>query len=501
MQKLRTVAYCRVSTDHEEQLNSLSEQQNFFESYTKENNMELVELYVDEGISGTKLKNRTEFLRMMRDAKLGKFDILLVKDISRLARNVVDFVQSVRTLKALNIDCKFITANMSATDGELTLTIMAAVAQEESANTSKRVKFTKINNAKKGRVPNLVLGYNKVDNFTLEINQTEAKIVRKIFVMYANQGMGTKKIAKELNKQGIRTKLSSQFTPAGVKSMLKNQLYMGRLVTHKTETTDFLTGKRKNVPLREQFIFERPQWALVSPELFWQVQKLFAERNEKMKKNMLPSQSFKRIFSTLIQCGECGKAFRARDFSTLERNYTLWFCNGRSAMGVEFCKNDAKLDEKELYATLQEYLISQVQDEKLLLKNVIKCFREKYYSNDNDKVSLSELETELNVLMRLKEKKIKLFEMEVITADELKFQIDEILQKIKVKEEQIRAIKMSSGDHSELELLVQKYCSTVQDALKLTIMDNTMLKRIVDRIIVHCENRIEIHMKIFSDVA
>ena len=156
---MNIAAYCRVSTDKEDQLNSLEAQKEFFREYTKRSGDRLVKLYADEGISGTKIKNRKQFLQMMEDAQKGLFNMVVVKDISRFARNTVDLLQNIRRLKALGIETQFLTANMTSMgNSEFVLTVFGALAQEESANTSKRVKFGKKINAEKGRVPNLVYG-------------------------------------------------------------------------------------------------------------------------------------------------------------------------------------------------------------------------------------------------------------------------------------------------------------------------------------------------------
>ena len=177
-------AYCRVSTEKEDQLNSLEAQKKFFADYTSRTGDNLVRLYADEGLSGTKIKNRKEFLQMMADAESGVFDMVVVKDISRFARNTVDLLQNIRKLKSLGIETQFLTANMpSMGNSEFVLTIFGALAQEESANTSKRVKFGKKINAEKGKVPNFVFGYDKTlgDYFNLTINEFEAEVIRKIF--------------------------------------------------------------------------------------------------------------------------------------------------------------------------------------------------------------------------------------------------------------------------------------------------------------------------------
>ena len=189
---MNIAAYCRVSTDKADQLNSLEAQKQFFSEYTQRTGDNLVRLYADEGISGTKIKNRKEFLRMMADAEHGLFDMVVVKDISRFARNTVDLLQNVRKLKALGIETQFLTANMTSMgNSEFVLTIFGALAQEESANTSKRVKFGKKMNAEKGRVPNIVYGYDKTigDYFNLAINEEEAAVIRQIYKWYIEEDM------------------------------------------------------------------------------------------------------------------------------------------------------------------------------------------------------------------------------------------------------------------------------------------------------------------------
>lgn len=159
---MNIAAYCRVSTDTKDQLNSLAAQKEFFQSFADKNGHNLVKMYADEGITGTRLKKREEFKKLMHDAHHGIFDMIVVKDISRFARNAVDFLQSIRTLKSMGITCSFVNANLSTSDGEMILGTLALVAQEESSNTSKRVKYTKRQNAEKGRVPNIVYGYDKI---------------------------------------------------------------------------------------------------------------------------------------------------------------------------------------------------------------------------------------------------------------------------------------------------------------------------------------------------
>ena len=244
---MNIAAYCRVSTDKSDQLNSLETQKEFFLEYTKRTGDNLIKLYADEGISGTKIKNRKEFQRMLADAEKGLFDMVVVKDISRFARNTVDLLQSVRKLKSLGIETQFLTANMTSMgNSEFVLTIFGALAQEESANTSKRIKFGKKMNAEKGRVPNIVFGYDKTigDYFTLSINENEAKAIRQIFQWYTEEGYGGSKIANMLNERGIKTKRGNNWSQNAVCRILTNEIYTGKIINGKEEIVDFLTGQR-----------------------------------------------------------------------------------------------------------------------------------------------------------------------------------------------------------------------------------------------------------------
>ena len=268
---MNIAAYCRVSTDKEDQLNSLATQKQFFAEYTQRTGDTLVRLYADEGISGTKIKNRKEFLRMMQDAERGIFDMVVVKDISRFARNTVDLLQNIRKLKALGIETQFLTANMTSMgNSEFVLTIFGALAQEESANTSKRIKFGKKMNAEKGRVPNIVYGYDKTigDYFNLAINQKEAAVIRQIYQWYAQEGYGAAKIANMLNAQGVRTKRGCQWSQNATCRILTNELYTGKIINGKQEITDFLTGQRTDRDETQWMVVDRPDLRIIRPEVF-----------------------------------------------------------------------------------------------------------------------------------------------------------------------------------------------------------------------------------------
>jgi len=277
---MNIAAYCRVSTDKDEQISSLKNQQDFFRSFAEKNGHNLVKIYTDEGISGKQFKNRKGFLQMMEDAENHKFEMLVVKDISRFARNTVDFLTSIRRLKSLEIDTVFLSVNQTVLScGEFMLTIFSALAQEESANLSSRIKFGKHQSALAGKVPNFVYGYDRIDKYTLKINPEQANVVKKIFSLYCS-GCGCRKIAEYLTEKKIPTlKNCSVWSPKTVCRMLSNPLYNGTLISRKTETKDFLTGSRKPVANTEEYVFRLDELKIIDDKTFRKAAKILHNRS------------------------------------------------------------------------------------------------------------------------------------------------------------------------------------------------------------------------------
>lgn len=499
LEKKTIAAYCRVSTDKEDQLLSLQAQKDFFEEYAMRNGLELVELYADEGISGTKLKNRTEFKRMMADAERGRFECVYVKDVSRLARNVVDFLQSIRKLKALNVDCRFVTANMSSNDGELTLTILAAVAQEESANLSKRVKFGKKRNAEKGRVPNIVYGYDKTrgDYFNLTINEVEAKVVKRIFDYYVHLRHGANKIAQLLNKEGLVTKRKCRWSQQAISTILTNPLYIGKVINGKEYVKDFLTGERVKNDVDKQLIVDKPELAIIDQEIFDKAQALLAERTENFRLTKT-RQSNKYCFSTLIKCGDCGYSFR-RVNRKYVNEYIRWCCSGRNANGVDFCHNHTVVDERELLTAIKDYLGDLVSSKDKLLKQTIVEFKKKYNPKSQE-LSETFIVNELARLKKAKAKQTQMFEVDAITLEELKERTSELNASIAKFQNDLTVIQGNTSILGRIDEMVKKYCSSIQTVLAADVIDNAMLRKVIDKIVVTVEGEIQVFLKLFSDL-
>lgn len=444
---VNAVAYCRVSTNKSDQINSFEAQKEFFTEYAKEYNYNLVCIYADEGITGTSRKNRAEFNKMMEDCEKGQFSVVLVKDISRFARNTVDLLEGIRKLRANDINVKFITAGMDTIDGnEFTLTIFGAMAQEESANMSKRIKFGKKVNAEKGKVPNMCYGYikNKGDWFNLQINETEAKVVREIFDLYANQGYGAHKISKILNERGLISSRGVPWSTTAISRLLKNKLYAGFVVNGKTEVKDFIEKTRRIKDESEWIEIERPEMRIIPLELWKKAQKVNEENNGELGDTLHKKRSNRHLFSTLITCPVCKYSFRriARKNET-DLSKIRWSCSGRNHNGTDSCHNRTNIPESELIANIDAFFKSLISDKQKFITKIIEEF-EKNSPVSESAVLISELEK----LEIKKKKQIEMFEADIISIDELKIRTADI-------DKQIAKIKLEI-DHTETTFDIEK---------------------------------------------
>ena len=498
---MNIAAYCRVSTDKEDQLNSLEAQKEFFSEYTKRTGDNLVRLYADEGISGTKIKNRKEFLRMMSDAEHGLFDMVVVKDISRFARNTVDLLQNVRKLKALGIETQFLTANMTSMgNSEFVLTIFGALAQEESANTSKRVKFGKKMNAEKGRVPNIVYGYDKTigDYFNLTINQEEAAVVRQIYEWYIKDGYGAAKISIFLNERGLRTKRNCQWSQNGVCRILTNELYTGKIINGKQEVTDFLTGQRADKDASEWMVVERPDLQIIDMETFEQAQQIMKSRGRAFKVDK-QRQSNKYLFSTLIKCKECGWSFR-RVVRTYKNTYVRWVCSGHNGKGADNCPNAVTVDEEELIEVLQEYFAGLLKAKKNVIRYVVGEFQRVYKAKDENLNYEKELTSQLAKLQKTRQKYMDMYADDLISREELNDKIGGMRKEIERLENELKMVSYHLTKGEQLESILNQTFREIEDIADVRQMTNAQLKRIIQRIEVDKDGNVDIYLRLFGDL-
>ena len=502
---MKIAAYCRVSTEKEAQIDSLEKQIEFFNEFTKKNGYELYKLYADEGISGKQIKHRKQFQQMMIDAKAKKFDKVVVKDVSRFARNTVDLLQSVRELKSYGVQVDFLNNGEVMEGGsEFILTILGAMAQQESANMSKRVKFGKDITAKKGRVPNLVFGYDKIpdERYTLKINEEEAKIVKEIFESYVYKGIGTTKIAWNLNDRGIRTKKTkSKWVQTSIVRMLKNPIYTGRVTNKKSEVTDFITGTRKELPEEEWIVVERPEMRIISDELFNRAQELLEQRSNEFKLNNKREKT-EYVFSTLIYCKHCGYSFRRikRKYTADGPEYIRWVCSGRNSMGVNHCPNTTVIDEEELLNAIKIYLKSIIKNKKDFMKAVEKEFVKITKLRENNERSEESLLKEIEKVTVKKQKYMEMFQNEIINIQELKKYTNPLNEDIARLERELKLITSEIKEKDVLEKELNKTIKTVDDILNNQTITNAMLKTIIDVIEVDSDSNVEVRLKLLNEI-
>lgn len=498
---MNIAAYCRVSTDKEDQLNSLATQKEFFQEYANKTGETLVKVYADEGITGTKIKNRKEFQRMLADADHRLYDVLVVKDISRFARNTVDLLQSVRKLKRLGIETRFITANMTNMgDSEFVLTVFGALAQEESANTSKRVKFSKKMNAEKGRVPNIVYGYDKTigDYFNLTINEEEVKVIKQIFKWYTEEGYGGAKIANLLNERNIKTKRNNNWSQNSVCRILTNEIYTGKIINGKEEVADFLTGQRRKKDESEWFVILRPELRIIDDEIFDKAQEILKGRHNAFNLTH-ERQSNKHLFSTLIKCKDCGWSFR-RTVRKYKNTYIRWVCSGHNGRGADSCPNAITVDEEELIQVLQEYFSEILKGKKKIIRYVVNEFQRVYKAKDENVEYEKELNSQLAKLRKSRQKYMDMYTDDLISREELNEKIGGMRKEIDRLENELKMVSYHLTKGEQLESVLNTTFNEIEDIVDVHEMTNAQLKRIIQKIEVDHDGNVDIYLRLFGDL-
>lgn len=336
---LRVAAYCRVSTDREDQANSLASQKRYFADYIQQHgDWVLADIYPDEGISGTTTRHRAQFNRMIADAETGRLDLILTKEVSRFARNTVDTLEYTRRLKRLGIGVIFLNDNIDTrdNDGELRLTLMASMAQEESRKTSERVKWGQKRRMEAG----VVFGNNSIYGFDLvggklTVKEDEAEVVRHIYHKFLQDGKGTHVIARELYEESIPPPRSAtgKWSCVMVRRILRNEKYVGDVLQKKFVTLDYLTHKKvENKGQEEQILLKDHHEAIISRPTWEAVQTELARRAGKQTDRSKYSNRY--WCSGKLRCGACGSRFVPR--TTKRQNgdtYKIWGCHSRVHYG------------------------------------------------------------------------------------------------------------------------------------------------------------------------
>ena len=365
--KLRVAAYCRVSTELEEQESSYEAQVEYYTRKIQETeNWKLAGIYADDGKSATNTKKRDDFKAMIKDAESGKIDMILTKSVSRFARNTVDSLLTIRKLKEKNVAVVFEKEGVNTLDGtgEILITILSSLAQEESRNISENTRWGVVRKFEKGKVivnHNKFMGYTKNENGDLVIVPKEAEIVRLVFRLYL-EGYSTGKIAKYLEEQKIKTATGlEKWHDTVVLKMLRNEKYMGDALLQKTYTVDFMTKKKvMSKGIVPQYYVEDDHEAIIPKDLFYRVQEELARRASvnksavTRKKNMKSKYSSEYALTGILLCGECGQEYRRVTWARNGKKKIVWRCSNRLTNGTKYCKDSVTLEEGILNRTVME---------------------------------------------------------------------------------------------------------------------------------------------------
>lgn len=358
----RVAAYCRVSTDKEEQENSLENQITYYKNKIENTlNWTLVDIFADFGISGMNDKNRIEFQRMIDMCNKGKIDLIITKSISRFARNTVDCLTHVRKLKANNIGVIFEKEGINTLDAvsETFLTWFSAFAQAESESLSQNVTRGKRMGYKEGKftLPPFLYGYDRGDGMNPIIIPEQATIIRKIFHMYL-EGNSIRGIKKRLNENNIETpKGTSIWSSSTISGILRNEKYKGDVLLQKSYTVDYLTKTTaKNKGEVTQYYIENNHEGIVSREIFDMVQDEL-QRRASLYSGKNPSRySSKYALSGKVICGECGAKYRRVTWSRNGNKKIVWRCTERLKNGTKNCKKSPTIFEEDLYNAIRDSL-------------------------------------------------------------------------------------------------------------------------------------------------
>lgn len=356
VKKMRVCAYCRVSTDSEEQLLSYDAQVSHYTEYINKNpEWEMVKIYADSGISATNTKKRIEFNNMIEDCMAGKVDMIITKSISRFARNTLDCLKYIRQLKDKGIPVYFEKENINTMDskGEILLTIMSSLAQEESRSLSQNVKMGIAYRYQNGEVQvnhNRFLGYTKDENGHLIIDPVQAEVVKRIFREYL-EGASLLSICRGLEADHILTAAGKiKWRPESVKKLLMNEKFMGDALLQKTYTVDFLTKKRVvNNGIVPQYYVENNHEAIIPKELYFEVQEEIKRRSNLKRSTNGKKQIYSSKFalSSIVYCGECGEIYRRVHWNNRGKKSVVWRCVSRLEDKTIKCQAPTIL-EKEL---------------------------------------------------------------------------------------------------------------------------------------------------------
>lgn len=507
---IQVASYCRVSTDQDDQSNSLEAQQRYFKEYIdRQPDWEWYLTYADEGITGTSTRKRVQFNRMINDAHTGKFQLIITKEVSRFSRNILDTISFTRELKALGIGVLFMNDGINTLDqdAELRLSIMGSIAQEESRKTSSRVKWGQTRQMEQGIVfGRSMLGYDVKDG-KMTINPEGAGIIRLIFHKYGIEKKGTSIIARELGEAGYLTYSGNpKWSNTHIVKILRNEKYVGDLVQKKTITPDYLTHEKKyNHGEEEMVVIENHHEPIIDRELWNIVRAEMEKRNIHGK--LGAGHSNRYVFSGKIKCGECGAGFVSRKKYRKDGSaYKRWGCytaahEGRKHLDVrgnEAGCNIGKMIRDDLAMDmLMTSLQSAQMDTKRIINNVTALAAEAIHASAKGSTESAEKsEYEIKQITKKKEDVLDAFLAKDITREEMGMMNERYDNQIARLNERINAVRDREKmiyDTSQLQDDVRKQ---VADIVSCKTDSEVFYRSLLDKMVVYHDGRVELKLNL-----
>ncbi len=505
---LRVTFYARVSSEKENQLNSLGNQVFYYEKKIKGvKNWTFVNGYIDEGISGTSTRKREEFLNMIEDSKKNTFDLILTKEISRFARDTLDSIKYTRELLEREVGVYFETDNINTIlpDSELRLAIMASIAQDEVRKLSERVRFGLKRSIEKERVlgNNNIRGYIK-DNGKLIIDNEEAKVVKELFELYATGKYGFNRISQMLYDKGYRTCNNTKISPTNLKRCLLNPKYKGYYCSNTTTKSDYRSKKQKRNNKNEWIIKKCEDESIVpqivSEELWNRANAIFEKRSKAFNEiNVDKSIFLNRFgFSGKLFCKEHNTHF-IRSAGPKRKCRPVWVCSEYDNSGLKGCESPIILEE-ELYLIMKSIFAKFNVNKEKIIANLLKR-----YSNDDYKLKLNSeninLEKKIKSIENKKEKLLELNLNEYITNEEFKERNEVLNNEIGNIKEKIDLLNQKQKELNNINIYIQNLRKCISNALSLDNKENIDLyiKLLIDKIVVSKinEDRKKINLEIY----
>lgn len=505
---LRVAVYCRVSTDKDDQTNSFESQKSYFERHISLNpDWEMTEVYADEGLTGTSTKKRKAFNKMIADAHLGKFDLILTKEVSRFARNTVDTLQYTRELKSLNIGVQFLLDNIYTLDpdAELRLTIMASLAQEESRKTSERVKWGQKRQMEKGVVFGRdMLGYDVI-NGTLHINQEGAKIVKLIFHKFVFEKKSCYTIARELREAGYKTMTGNAiWSNTVILKTLRNEKYCGDLTQKKTYTPDYLTHSKKYNHGEEDFVTIKNHHKPIIDREIWDMAQELLKRtsNDKIKRK----HSNRYPLSGKIFCGECGGHFVSRTKKRKDGSrYKAWRCLAAARYGKEKtdnagnkigCKVCAQIRNEDFMLIIQRVIKSLEMNREAVVKGISDVLKTVFLHTDDNDTTKAEIIKKVEHLKSKSERLLDLYLSEDLNKEDYRAKKAEYEAEIARLERLLSSVENAAYSH-DTDFVIKDLCDDMKRVLDGTEHDEIFYKNLVQKIVVHSRDRIDVYLNLF----